>query len=209
MKLKVCGMRDAENIGSIAALSPHFMGFIFYGPSPRNASEILLKTSLDQLPTNTLPVAVFVDEEISSAISLLEKFGIRAVQLHGNESIEYCKLLKDREFLVFKVFPIDEKTDFEAMSAFNEVCDYFLFDTKSPKHGGTGQKFDWSLLDKYKNEKPVLLSGGIGPDDVAQVKEALTKHPWIAGLDLNSRFEIAPGIKEPERVKTFFEALKA
>ena len=206
MKLKVCGMRDSDNVGLVASLHPNYMGFIFHATSPRNTSSILQKETIENLPIDIEPVAVFVNKELEDALAILKQYNFKHAQLHGNESPEYCEAIKENGFGVFKVFSIDESTNFSEMEKYLEVADYFLFDTKSPKHGGTGLKFDWDLLEQYTLNKPVLLSGGIGPEDVKLVQQALLKYPWIHGLDLNSRFEVSPGLKDMEKLRIFFEA---
>lgn len=206
MKIKVCGMRDKDNVAQVALLNPDYMGFIFYATSPRDASSVLQKETIEYLPKNIEPVAVFVNKELNEALAILKQYNFKHAQLHGNESSEYCEAIKQHGFGVFKVFSIDETTNFSEMGKYIEVADYFLFDTKSPKHGGTGQKFDWDLLEQYKLNKPVLLSGGIGANDVELVQQALLKYAWIHGLDLNSRFEISPAVKDTEKLRIFFEA---
>lgn len=206
MKIKVCGMREKDNVNLVASLHPDYMGFIFYTTSPRDASSVLQKETIENLPIDIEPVAVFVNKELEEALAILNQYHFKYAQLHGNESPDYCKSIKQNGFGVFKVFSIDESTDFSTMEKYLEVADYFLFDTKSPKHGGTGVKFDWDLLEQYKLNKPVLLSGGIGTDDVSLVQQALLKYPWIHGLDLNSRFEISPAVKDLKKLSTFFEA---
>ena len=199
-------MRDSDNVDLVASLHPNYIGFIFHTDSPRDVSSILQKETIKNLPLDIEPVAVFVNKEIEEALVILNQYNFKYAQLHGNESPKYCKTIKQNGFGVFKVFSIDESTNFSEMEKYLEVADYFLFDTKSPKHGGTGLKFDWDLLEQYKLSTPVLLSGGIGPNDVELVQQALMKHPWIHGLDLNSRFEVSPGMKDIEKLRTFFEA---
>jgi phosphoribosylanthranilate isomerase len=206
MQIKVCGMREKDNVRLVASLLPDYMGFIFFATSPRDASSVLQKETIENLPTNIEPVAVFVNKELEEALAILKQNNFKHAQLHGYESPEYCEAIKQHGFGVFKVFSIDESTDFSSMEQYLGMADYFLFDTKSPKHGGTGVKFDWDLLERYKLSKPVLLSGGISSDDVEMVQQALVKYPWIHGLDLNSRFELSPGIKDIEKLRTFFEA---
>ena len=206
MKIKVCGMREKDNVNVVASLYPDYMGFIFYATSPRDVSSVFQKELVENLPIEIEPVAVFVNKELEEALAVLKQYNFKHAQLHGNESPEYCKTIKQNGFGVFKVFSIDESTDFASMEKYLDTADYFLFDTKSRKHGGTGQKFNWDLLEQYKLKKPVLLSGGIGAEDVKLVQLALTKYPWIHGIDLNSRFEVSPGMKEIKNLRTFFGA---
>ncbi len=200
-------MRERENVAQVAALKPDYMGFIFHPPSPRDVSKVLQKEIVDLLPKEIEPVAVFVNEDLDVALKILKIFGFKHAQLHGKESVEYCAEIKKAGFGVFKVFSVDESTDFSEMEKYMEVADYFLFDTKSPKHGGTGQKFDWNLLEKYTLPKPVLLSGGIGPEDLILIQNIMKNYSFIYGLDLNSRFEIEPGLKDVAKLKLFLGSL--
>jgi phosphoribosylanthranilate isomerase len=207
LKIKVCGMRDAANMEAVAQLPIDYMGFIFYDKSPRQAEGVLQEDVLADLPTTIKKVAVFVDEELDTVLGVLKKYHFDVVQLHGKESPAYCEAIKKAGFSVWKVFSVDGETDFEATVEYNQVTDAFLFDTKSPKHGGTGQKFDWGILKRYSGAKPALLSGGIGPDDAERVKEVITQYDWIMGVDLNSRFELSPGIKNADSLRNFINQL--
>ena len=208
MIIKVCGMREAENIASIALLKPDFMGFIFYSFSSRDVSTSLLKEIVDKVPKDIKKVAVFVNENLENVLSIIKEYGFSCVQLHGNESVEYCKSIKETGISVIKVFSIQTSLDFDLIEKYDDVADYYLFDTKSPKHGGTGQKFDWTLLENYRSQKPVLLSGGINSEDVQQVKDIVEKFPFIKGLDLNSKFEISPAIKDSDKLESFIRAVR-
>ncbi len=201
-------MRNEENASSIAGLNPDFMGFIFYRPSPRDVSNSLTPQILNAIPDKIIKVAVFVNETLEKVMDIIKSFDFTHVQLHGDESLDYCIYLKERGITVIKVFSIQTASDFEQTGSYSSVCDFFLFDTKSPKHGGTGQKFDWNLLENYKGNTPVLLSGGIAPDDVEIVKEIRQKFPFIKGLDLNSKFEISPAVKDPEKLQNFINSVK-
>jgi phosphoribosylanthranilate isomerase len=209
LKIKVCGLRHAQNMAEIGRLPIDFMGFIFYPRSPRYAEGALDKLALEALPTNIQTVAVFVDEDVDKALGLLKKYDFKIAQLHGNESPDYCSAIKRAGYRVWKVLSVDENTDFDALFPFEDVVDAFLFDTKSPLHGGTGQRFDWNKLKEYKGKLPVFLSGGIGPEDVGVVLKVAKKHAFIDGIDLNSRFERAPGIKDVDKLHTFVEAVKS
>ncbi|MDE5922713.1 MAG: phosphoribosylanthranilate isomerase [Muribaculum sp.] len=192
MMIKVCGMKEADNIRNVAALTPMMMGFIFYPESPRYAGDLDADV-VRSLPGHVRPVGVFVNSEEHEVVGICWRYGIKIAQLHGNESPAMCSSLRRQGFTVFKAVGIATAADFSVLAEYEGCVDMFLFDTKSPLHGGTGCKFDHSLLDKYVLDVPYLLSGGIGPDDVDSVVSAM--RPGMAGIDINSRFEIAPGVK--------------
>jgi len=197
--IKVCGMRDAENIREVEALGIDMMGFIFWPKSKRYICEFP-----EFMPIYAKRVGVFVDEDIEKVRHIADDYTLDIIQLHGSESPEYAREL--REWEVIKAFNIATKEDLTATIAYEGIVDYFLFDTKGQSVGGNGEKFDWSVLDAYDGETPFLLSGGISPDDAEQVKDYY--HPKCIGIDLNSRFEIAPGLKDVEKLKKFLEKVK-
>ena len=187
-------MRDAENIREVEALGIDMMGFIFYPKSSRYVSE-----RQEYLPTKCKRVGVFVDEDIENIKKITDDYALDFIQLHGHESIEEVKKLKDRK--IIKAFNIATKEDLDATTPYANLVDFFLFDTKGPSVGGNGEKFDWSILNAYNGDMPFLLSGGIGPEDAERIKSF--NHPKCIGIDLNSRFEIEPGIKDIVKLKTF------
>ena len=195
-------MRDAENICEVEALGIDLMGFIFWPKSSRYVSE-----RPAYLPTNCKRVGVFVDEDIETVKRIAEDYALDYIQLHGHESPEYCAQLKGLKLI--KAFNIATTEDFKQTEPYTGIVDYFLFDTKGKSVGGNGEKFDWSVLSAYDGNTPFLLSGGIGPDDA----EVLTSHfspltsKKCAGIDLNSRFEQAPGLKDINKLKDFLNAL--
>ena len=199
---KVCGMRDAENIREVEALGIDLMGFIFWPKSGRYVSE-----RPAYLPTNCKRVGVFVDEDIETVKRIADDYALDYIQLHGHELADYCAQL--RGFKLIKAFNIATTEDFKQTEPYTGIVDYFLFDTKGKSVGGNGEKFDWSVLSAYDGNTPFLLSGGIGPDDA----EVLTSHfspltsKKCVGIDLNSRFEIAPGLKDINKLKDFLNAL--
>jgi phosphoribosylanthranilate isomerase len=207
MLIKVCGMRHAGNIAQLSLLCPDYMGFIFFGKSPRYAGEILNADVLAAIPANIIKTGVFVNASLESVMETVSRFGLDAVQLHGNESPQMCGRVKAQGVKVLKAFHPKSSADFEATKAYEATCDYFLFDTPSVAHGGSGRKFDWTLLDDYTGAVPFFLSGGIDVQDLDEIK-ALS-HPQLAGLDLNSRFEIVPALKNIPALRTFFEAVKS
>ena len=197
MIIKTCGMRDADNIRAVSELGIDWMGFIFWAPSSRYVSE---KPSF--LPTRQKRVGVFVDARIEEVKSKADEYALDLIQLHGSESPAFCERLKanSRQQLI-KAFNIATQEDLEQTIPYEGLVDYFLFDTKAKMVGGNGTQFDWSVLSAYQGNTPFLLSGGIGPDDAEKVRNF--HHPQLAGIDLNSRFELSPAFKDLEKLKQF------
>ena len=194
MIIKVCGMREAENIREVEALGIDWLGMIFWPKSSRFVSQ-----RPEYLPNQVKRVGVFVDEEAGRVMETADEYGLDLIQLHGHESPEYISMLKGHR--IIKAFNIAIPSDFRDTAPYEGLADYFLFDTKGKKVGGNGEKFDWSVLSSYQGRTPFLLSGGIGPEDVEQVRAI--NHPKCIGIDLNSRFEIAPGLKDVSKLKEF------
>jgi phosphoribosylanthranilate isomerase len=203
MKIKICGLREAGNIEAVAALKPDYMGFIWYAQSPRYVYR-LPEAVLHNLPANIVKTAVFVNEHIDIVRTLIHQFTFDAVQLHGHERPEYCAELK-QEVQVLKAFGLDEHFDFAQLQDYVGKVDYFLFDTKTEKHGGSGKIFNWDVLDEYTLDVPFFLSGGLSLDNLAEIKNI--KHPAFYGVDLNSRFETVPGMKDINKLKQAFAML--
>ncbi len=204
MKIKICGLKHPDNIKTIAALAPDYMGFICYSPSPRYATDLQAET-LACLPGTVYKTAVFVNEDAEIIAKLTDTYNFDAIQLHGNEGPEFCNWFKDK-VTVIKAFGVDKDFDFERLNEFAGSVDYFLFDTKTDKHGGSGLTYDWSLLNKYKLDIPFFLSGGLSLENLGEVR--LINHPQFYGVDLNSRFEIEPGLKDINKLKKAFEILR-
>lgn len=202
--VKICGMKYSENIRAVAELQPDFMGFIFYPKSPRYAEPLDIVT-LNAMPPTIKKIGVFVNENLENILTICYKYKLDGVQLHGTELVEMCRELKKVGYIVIKAFPVAEAYNFKVTKAYEGVCDYFLFDTKTDAYGGSGVKFNWGILDEYEGETPFLLSGGIAADDA----EAILKieHPKFAGIDLNSKFEIKPGLKDAVLLKRFLNQL--
>ena len=199
MIVKVCGMREAENIRAVEALGVDWMGFIFWEHSSRCVSQ-----RPAYLPTRAKRVGVFVDAPLDVVCQHVEAFGLDVVQLHGSESPAFLHDLRslcDARLLIVKAFSIATRDDLLQTSFYEGLADYFLFDTKAQLVGGNGRKFDWSVLAHYDGSTPFLLSGGIGPDDASRL--SAFSHPRLAGIDLNSRFEAAPALKNVELLKQF------
>ena len=200
MLIKICGLKYPENIQAVSALKPDFMGFIFYPKSPRYAEPLDIKT-LEALPPTIKKIGVFVNEDIENILTIAYKYKLDGLQLHGTELVDMCRKLKKLGYLVIKAFPIAEAYNFKVTKAYEGVCDYFLFDTKTDAYGGSGVKFNWQILKGYKGETPFLLSGGIAVDDAEAIRKI--EHPQFAGIDLNSKFELKPGLKNISLLKEF------
>lgn len=193
MMIKICGMRDPENIAQVAALSPMLMGFIFYDKSPRNAAGLDPEV-IRRLPDFIRPVAITVNRDFNGIMALCRQYGFKIVQLHGEESPELCRRLREEGLTVFKAIPVDSDIDWNSVAAYEGAADMFVFDTKSSSRGGTGRKFSWDILAGYPLSVPYLIGGGVGPDDIPAIIDAM--RPGMAGIDINSRFETEPGLKD-------------
>ena len=222
-------MKYVENIQQIAELHPDYLGFIFYEKSKRNFEGII-----PELPKEIKKTGVFVNEYIEIVVSLVEEYRLDAIQLHGDESVSYILDLKQqlannralfieenkqikkkknqhyiskKEVEIIKVFGIKDEFNFSALQPYLDVVDYFLFDTKGKERGGNGVKFDWSVLEKYPLDTPFFLSGGIGLGDVEQIQIVTKANLPIYALDVNSKFETAPGKKKIQELKQFKEVI--
>jgi phosphoribosylanthranilate isomerase len=197
--IKICGMKYPDNILEVGSLLPDYMGFIFWPKSAR-----YFDGDMPDLPKSIKKVGVFVNENISIIETKIAKYNLQAIQLHGQESVEFCSELKAKsgaEIEIIKVFSADENFDFSVLKPYESVCDYFLFDTKGKLPGGNGIAFDWRILEKYPSTKPFFLSGGIGIEEIKNIKEiSITNLPLYA-IDINSKFEIEPGLKDIKRLK--------
>ncbi|MFA5046527.1 MAG: phosphoribosylanthranilate isomerase [Paludibacter sp.] len=204
MKIKICGMKYSENIKAVSALKPDFMGFIFYPKSPRYAGTLDISV-LNEFPKTIKKIGVFVNENLENILTIAFKYKLDGMQLHGTELVEMCEKLKEVGYIVIKAFPIAEAYNFKVTKTYEGACDYFLFDTKTDAYGGSGVKFNWKILDEYKGETPFLLSGGISTDDAEDILKI--EHPKFAGVDLNSKFEVKPGIKNVKLLEKFISQL--
>ncbi|PKB18114.1 phosphoribosylanthranilate isomerase [Flavobacterium sp. 5] len=196
MKLKICGMKYPDNILEVGSLLPDYMGFIFWEKSAR-----YFDGTMPELPKSIKKTGVFVNESIPVILKKTEKYNLQAIQLHGHESPEFCSELKTKlvaSIEIIKVFSADENFDFSVLKPFEAVCDYFLFDTKGKLPGGNGTTFDWQILKNYSSTKPFFLSGGIGIEELDAVTEILKTNLPIYAIDINSKFEIEPGLKNIE-----------
>ena len=203
MKIKVCGMRQQGNIEELVALQPNFIGFIFYEKSPRFASDELNEEYIKAIPNSIGKVGVFVNANPGYILEMVKKYDLQYAQLHGNEMPDMCRSLRQKGIGIIKAFSIDESFNFAMLNNYKSFCDLFLFDTKTDQPGGSGTVFDWNLLKRYDNEKPFFLSGGIGPNNIEEVIQ-LSKDLPIYGIDVNSKYEIEPGIKDITKLTSLF-----
>ena len=204
---KVCGMRESQNIKELLSLAPDYMGFIFYEGSPRYVLPQLNVDLLKQFPATTKKVGVFVNAELEEIKQHVEQYALDAVQLHGDEPASLAKEVKSLGIEVIKVFGIGrENFDFSQLKPYLPYIDYFLFDTKGKARGGNGQTFDWEKLKAYPYDKPFFISGGIGTEALEQLS-ALSELP-LHGIDVNSKFELAPAMKDITALTTLKKELK-
>ena len=226
MIIKVCGMRDAENIHAVSELGIDLLGFIFWPKSPRYVGMVSSQAGImpdyshlgrpgtkEKGNPTVKRVGVFVDDMPQNIVTRVYNYQLDYVQLHGNESrvmIENLRRTLDpdirKDIKIIKAISIASEADLGKCDAYEGAVDMFLFDTKTPLLGGSGNQFDWTVLADYKGETPFLLSGGIGPDDVERIR--CFHHPRFVGIDLNSRFEKEPGVKDVEKLRTFINKLR-
>jgi len=199
-------MCDPLNVKEIGQTNPDFMGYIFYPGSPRYVGEEPEMAIFHNVPPGIKRIGVFLNEDNHKILNLSNRSGLDMIQLHGNESPVSCLQLKSSGLLIIKAFNIDNEFSFENLMQYMPGCDYFLFDTKSEKPGGSGRKFNWEKLEEYTLDKPFFLSGGIGPEDSGIIKTI--ENRGFFAVDVNSRFEDAPGIKNVDLVKTFIKSIK-
>ena len=208
MKLKICGMK--LNTTEVAQLRPDYLGFIFWEPSSR-----FFEGEIPELPHTINKVGVFVDAELDYIINTVQKYQLQGLQLHGHETPDYCtKIAAELKKLnhkvdIIKVFSIKEEFDFDVLTPYENVCDYYLFDTKGKLPGGNGYTFNWSVLKNYPSTKPFFLSGGIGLNNLNKINEFMKtpESKYCYAIDVNSSFEIEPGLKNIEELQKFKEAL--
>lgn len=223
MNLKICGQK--HNIADVAGLRPDYLGFIFWEPSSRYFDH-----EIPPLPPEIKRVGIFVDAPIEKVLEKVSRYNLDAVQLHGNETPEYCATLKNRhselvsesqtiatlkqvqgdEFEIIKVFSIKDDFDFSRLQPYEDSCDYFLFDTKGKLPGGNGYVFDWEVLQQYPSTKPYFLSGGIGLENLNELRKFLDTgtSKYCYAIDVNSKFETEPGRKDIKKLKEFKKELE-
>ena len=198
MKIKVCGMRETENIHRLVKLKPDYIGFIFYSKSPRFVFE-----NTPNLPGDIKKTGVFVNSEIEFIKKTIINHELKCVQLHGDETPEFCKLVKSLNVEVIKAINILDKYDFKELIPYQMFCNYFLFDTKGKQPGGNGYGFNWKILKDYNLDKPFFLSGGISPNHIQKIKKLVKTNLPVYAIDINSKFESKPGHKKIEIIREF------
>jgi len=196
MKFKVCGMK--HNVEEVASLQPDYLGFIFWEKSSR-----YFEGSMPDIPETIKKIGVFVDASYEEIIAIASKNDLQGVQLHGHESPELCLQLKKENLEIIKVFSIKDNFDFSILKAYENVCDFYLFDTKGKLPGGNGHTFDWNILNQYTSKKPFFLSGGIGLEEVEKITSILKSDLPVYAIDVNSQFELEPGLKNTDDLKQF------
>jgi len=191
-----------KNTAQVAFLKPDYLGFIFWEPSKR-----YFEGEIPPIPHSVKRVGVFVDASISDISEKVKNHGLQLAQLHGKETPAFCDELKKKipQIKIIKVFSVIDDFDFAQLRHFEDVCDYYLFDTKGELPGGNGFVFDWEALKDYPSTKPYFLSGGIGLEELDSIREFLKKpeSKYCHAIDVNSRFEIEPGLKDVEKLKEF------
>ena len=195
--LKVCGMRDADNILAVSALSPDYMGFIFYPGSKRYVGDNFILPN--GFPTAIKRVGVFVNADSNEIKRLAVLHKLNFIQLHGEETVDQCAELYKMGLKLVKVFPMSMGFDFNVLKPFEKYVDYFLFDTKSDSRGGSGLVFDWKILNDYKLDVPFFLGGGISLENIGQ--SAVLKNKKLYAVDINSKFEFEPGVKDVNLIR--------
>lgn len=205
IQLKVCGMRDAENMAQVFALNPNYMGFIFYRESPRFVGDDFRMPH--DFPAHIRRVGVFVNEETDIILDKVEAHQLDYVQLHGSEPVEQCRTLADHGVRIIKVFSVGDSMDFTLTGPYKMVVDFFLFDTRGKYHGGNAMPFNWMLLNNYDQSVPFFLSGGLSPDNVAGIEKLSRMN--LHAIDVNSGAEVAPALKDVNKIVAIKSILNA
>jgi phosphoribosylanthranilate isomerase len=206
LKIKICGMKYPENIGVVGSLLPDMLGFIFYDRSARFVSDTTIFDSL-LLPQSVKKIGVFVNEPIENILRIVSDCKLDGVQLHGNESVEICDALRQHGLLIIKAISVSNIDDLAVCEQYHSHVDWLLFDTKTAAHGGSGKRFDWSVLSHYRGNTGFFLSGGISDENAPEI--LALNHPLLAGVDLNSRFEISPGLKDLALLSSFIKKINS
>jgi phosphoribosylanthranilate isomerase len=204
MELKVCGITTSEDIMELIPMDISRLGFIFYYMSKRFVYGKLIENGLKAIPKHIKKTGVFVNAEITEIEQIIDQYHLDSIQLHGDESSEFCKHFRCKTEVI-KTISIKDKSSFETAKLYQDACDLFLFDTHSDNYGGTGKTFDWQLLEAYTSDKPFYLSGGISLENFEEIKKI--NHNKLIGIDINSRFEIRPGLKDIEKIKQLIDLM--
>ncbi|ELR70868.1 Phosphoribosylanthranilate isomerase [Fulvivirga imtechensis AK7] len=204
IRLKICGLRD--NISEVVDLQPDYAGFIFYDRSPRCMATRVAAEQVKAIPDTVAKVGVFVNQSLGEVCSTVKEFDLQYVQLHGVENVNYCKRLHAEEVKIIKVFSGNEDLNEQLLDQYAPFIDFYLFDTRTDKPGGTGEKFNWEKLRHFDLQKPVFLSGGIDLDNIGEI-ESLDF--GLHAIDVNSRFEVEPGLKNIDLLKKLKNKMKS
>jgi len=206
MLIKICGNKYRDNINEMLSVTPDILGFIFFPLSKRCVVDSLFPDDLNNIPQHIKRAGVFVNEKYEIIAQKTVDYKLHIVQLHGDESPEECKKLKEKGLDLIKAFRVDDSFDFSITEDYSQFCNYFLFDAGGQYYGGNGTKFDWSQIKQYSGKTPFLIGGGIGPESVSEIKRF--SHPSFAGIDINSRFETGPGRKDYFLVRNFLKEIR-
>ena len=204
MELKVCGITTPEDIMQLVTMDISRLGFIFYHKSKRYVYGKLIEDGFKSIPKHIKKTGVFVNAELAEIEQIIDQYKFESIQLHGDESPEFSNYFRMKAEVI-KTISVKDKSSFEMAGLYRDACDLFLFDTHSENYGGTGKTFDWQWLEAYKLDKPFYLSGGISLENIEEIKEI--KHGKLTGIDINSKFEIRPGIKDIEKIKQLIEIM--
>jgi phosphoribosylanthranilate isomerase len=209
MLIKVCGITSVEQLKDLQLIGVDYAGLIFYPPSPRYVGKHKMQASeTKEQQISIRKIGVFVNEQECDLLKLVDDWGLEMVQLHGEETPEFCERIS-KQVKVIKAFRVGAVDDIELMvSPYRDVVDYFLFDTMGEKYGGTGKQFDWKLVSNTVLEKPYFLSGGIGADLDQELNDFASTQKDLYAVDVNSKFEVSPGIKNMGLIRKFVDSLK-
>lgn len=204
IKIKICGMKDPANIEAVSALTPDYMGFIFYENTPRFVGvEFGIPNNF---PASIKRVGVFVNESIAVILNKVKHYRLDFVQLHGDESVGLCNKLNHEGISVIKVFRISDDFDFKTTEEFEDVSEFFMFDTRGKLYGGNAERFNWRVLTKFSQKVPFFLSGGIGPESIEEILQL--KNLNLHAIDVNSGVEQSPGMKDLNKVSLIINKVR-
>ena len=206
MELKVCGLNRKENIINVCSIEPGYIGFIFFRGSKRYIGKDAAKDVACVVSPLIKKVGVFVNASLEEVINTFQDMSLDYVQLHGNESIDFCEILFNNQIPVIKAFGVSDNIDFDAVDRYSPWCSFFLFDNAGQSRGGTGRMFNWNVMKDYPLSTPYFLSGGIGPDEIEKIKTL--NQEKLHAIDVNSRFETEPGLKDIKALTVFYDKLK-
>ena len=205
VKIKICGLKHKSNLFDVVEAGVDYVGMIFYEKSPRHVVDSLNPEEIWFLPDEVEKIGVFVNASFDEIKKYSRLYQLNLIQLHGNESPEFCKQVQDLGYRVIKVFGVDNEFDFNVLNAYKEVVDFFLFDTKSPIHGGTGITFDWNILSNYNLDIPIFVGGGVSLENLKELLDF--NFPFLHSVDMNSKLELEPGLKDIAKVQKAVEII--